>query len=163
MATNTELAQQVLDAINAHDLDALRRIWADDVVERFPDKTCRGKEELAAYFRDLFAALPDFRMERVSAVEDGETVFIRWRMTGTHTGAQFSGIDATGKAVTLDGMDEMTVRDGKMASNFVVFDQMEVGRQLGLLPPDGSPPDRALKAAFNAKTKVAEMIREARS
>jgi steroid delta-isomerase-like uncharacterized protein len=162
MPTNTELAQQVLDAINAHDLDGLRAIWADDVVERFPDKTCRGKEELAGYFRDLFAALPDFRMERVSAVEDGDTVFIRWRMTGTHTGAQFSGIDATGKAVVLDGMDEMTIRDGKMAANFVVFDQMEVGRQLGLLPPDGSPPDRALKAAFNAKTKVAELIRDAR-
>jgi hypothetical protein len=49
-----------------------------------------------------------------------------------------------------------------MASNFVVFDQMEVGRQLGLLPPDGSPPDRALKAAFNAKTKIAELISEVR-
>ena len=163
MPTNTELAQQVLDAINAHDLDALRGIWADDVEERFPDKTCRGKEELAGYFGDLFAALPDFHMERVSAVEEGDTVFIRWRMTATHTGAQFSGIDATGKAVTLDGMDEMTIRDGKMAANFVIFDQMEVGRQLGLLPPDGSPPDRALKAAFNAKTKIAEAIRAARS
>ena len=29
----------------------LRGIWADDVVERFPDKTCRGKDELAGYFR----------------------------------------------------------------------------------------------------------------
>ena len=163
MATNSELAQQILDALTAHDLEALRGIWADDVVERFPDKTCRGKEELAAYFADLFAALPDFAMEKVSSVEQGETVFVRWRMTGTHTGAQFSGIDATGKAVALDGMDEITFRDGKMAHNFVVFDQMEVGRQLGLLPPDGSPPDRALKAAFNAKTKIAEAIRQARS
>jgi steroid delta-isomerase-like uncharacterized protein len=162
MATNSELAQQILDALSAHDLDALRGIWADDVVERFPDKTCRGKDELAAYFADLFAALPDFRMEKVSSLEEGDTVFVRWRMTGTHTGAQFSGIDATGKAVALDGMDEMTFRDGKLAHNFVVFDQMDVGRQLGLLPPDGSPPDRALKAAFNAKTKVAELIREAR-
>lgn len=162
MATNSELAQQILDALTAHDLEALRGIWADDVVERFPDKTCRGKEELAAYFADLFAALPDFAMEKVSSVEVGDTVFVRWRMTGTHTGAQFSGIDATGKAVALDGMDEITFRDGKMAHNFVVFDQMEVGRQLGLLPPDGSPPDRALKAAFNAKTKVAELINEVR-
>jgi steroid delta-isomerase-like uncharacterized protein len=163
MATNTELAQQVLDAINAHDVDRLRELWADDVEERFPDKTCRGKEELSAYFKELWAAIPDFRMELVSAVEDGETVFARWRLTGTHTGAQFSGIDRTGKAVALDGMDEFTFRDGKMQSNFVVFDQMEVGRQLGLLPPDGSAPDRALKAAFNAKTKVAEKIRTARS
>jgi len=162
MATNTELAQQVLDAINAHDVEALRGLWADDVEERFPDKTCHGKEELSAYFKGLFAALPDLRMDLVSAVEDGETVFARWRLTATHTGAQFNGIDTTGKAITLDGMDQFTFRDGRMAANFVVFDQMEFGRQLGLLPPDGSPPDRALKAAFNAKTKVAGKIRERR-
>jgi steroid delta-isomerase-like uncharacterized protein len=163
MPTNTELVQQVFNAINAHDVDALRELWADDVEERFPDTTCRGKEELSAYFKALWAALPDFHMEVVHAVEDGETVFARWKLTATHTGGTFSGIERTGKAIALDGMDEMTFRDGKMASNFVVFDQMEVGRQLGLLPPDGSPPDRALKAAFNAKTKVAELIQQVRS
>ena len=161
MPTNTELADQIFAAINAHDTDALRELWADDVEERFPDKTCRGKDELAAYFRGLFAAMSDVRMSKVASVEEGETVFARWTLTGTHERV-FNGIDATGKAVTLDGMDEITFRDGKMTSNFVVFDQMEVGRQLGLLPPDGSPPDRALKAAFNAKTKVAELISEIR-
>ena len=161
MPTNTELAEQIFAAINAHDIDALRGIWADDVEERFPDKTCRGKEELSAHFKGLFAALPDFRMELVSAVEEGETVFARWKLTGTHEGV-FNGIDPTGRAISLDGMDQFTFRDGRMAANFVVFDQMEVGRQLGLLPPDGSPPDRALKAAFNAKTKIAEAIRQAR-
>ena len=163
MPTNTELAQQVLDAINAHDVDALRERWADGVEERFPDKTCRGKEELSAHFKGLFAALPDFHMEVVHTVEDGDTVFARWKLTGTHTGGSFSGIDPTGKAIALDGMDHFTLRDGTVASNFVVFDQMEVGRQLGLLPPDGSQADRALKAAFNAKTKIAEAIRAARS
>jgi steroid delta-isomerase-like uncharacterized protein len=162
MPTNTELVQQVFDAINAHDVDALRRLWADDVEERFPDKTCHGKEELSAYFKGLFAALPDAHMEVVSTVEAGDTVFARWRLTATHTGGQFNGIDTTGRAIALDGMDEFTFRGGEMASNFVVFDQMEVGRALGLLPPDGSQADRALKAAFNAKTKVAEAIRARR-
>ena len=163
MPTNTELVRRVFDAINAHDVAALRELWAPDVVERFPDATCRGQEELAAYFAGLFAALPDFRMELVSAAEDGEKVLARWRLTATHTGGRFNGIDTTGRAIAVDGMDEFTLRDGKVAANFVVFDQMEVGRQLGLLPPDGSQPDRALKAAFNAKTKLAEAIRERRS
>ena len=163
MPTNTELALQVLDAINAHDTGALRALWPPEMTERFPDRTLHGPDELAAYFEGLFAALPDFHMEKVSSVEEGETVFVRWRMTATHTGGQFNGIDVTGKAVSLDGFDQITFRDGKMASNFVVFDQMEVGRQLGLLPPDGSPPDRALKAAFNAKTKIADAIKQARS
>jgi len=163
MPTNAELVQQVFDSINAHDVGALRGLWAEDVVERLPDETCRGREELAAHFEALFAALPDFHMELVDSVEDGDTVFARWRLTATHTGGQFNGIDTTGRAISLDGMDHFTLRDGQVVSNFVVFDQMEVGRQLGLLPPDGSQADRALKAAFNAKTKIVDAIRAARN
>ena len=42
MPTNTELADQIFAAINAHDTEALRAVWADDVEERFPDKTRKG-------------------------------------------------------------------------------------------------------------------------
>jgi len=162
MATNTDIALAVFEGINAHDTGALRETWAPDVTERFPDTTCHGPDELAQHFEGLFASMPDLRMEVVSHVEDGETVFVRWVLTGTHTGEPFAGIERTGASIRLDGMDQFTIRDGKVAENFVVFDQMEVGRQLGLLPPDGSAADRALKAAFNAKTKIAGAIREAR-
>ena len=94
---------------------------------------------------------------------DGDAVFVRWHLTGTHTGTAWAGIEPSGTRVELDGIDHFTVRDGTVVSNFVVFDQMDVGRQLGLLPPDGSGPDRALKAAFNAKNRVAEAVRRARS
>jgi|SRR4051794_36310721 steroid delta-isomerase-like uncharacterized protein len=163
MATNTEVVQRVFDAINAHDVGALREVWASDVNERLPDKTCHGPDELAEHFTGLFAAMPDFHMEVVQTLEEGETVYARWVLTGNHTGGPFSGIERTGASIRLDGMDQFTIRDGKVASNFVVFDQMEVGRQLGLLPPDGSAADRALKAAFNAKTRVTAAIRQARS
>ena len=105
----------------------------------------------------------DLEARKLAVSRDGETVFVRWVLTGHHTGTAFSGIERTGAAIELDGMDQFTIRDGKVASNFVVFDQMEVGRQLGLLPPDGSAADRALKVAFNAKTKVTDAIRNARS
>jgi steroid delta-isomerase-like uncharacterized protein len=162
-ASNVDVARWVIDVINTHDVTPLRERWVDDVVERFPDRTCRGKDELAAYFEGLFAALPDAHMEVVAAFGEGENVFLRWRLTGTHTGGSFNGIEPTGKRIELDGMDHFVIRDGKVVSNFVVFDQMEVGRALGLLPPDGSQADRALKAAFNAKTKIAEAIKQARS
>jgi ketosteroid isomerase-like protein len=162
MAENTQLVRRVFDAINAHDLDALGELWAPDGVERFPDATCSGFAEIRAHFEGLFAALPDFHMDVVATAEEGDAVFARWRLTGTHTGAAFAGIERTGARVELDGMDHFTVAGGKVESNFVIFDQMEVGRALGLLPPDGSGADRALKAAFNAKTKVAEAIRQAR-
>jgi hypothetical protein len=51
-------------------------------------------------------------------------------------------------------VNESNHQGRKMASNFVVFDQLEFGRQLGLMAPDGSLPDRALKAVFNGVTRL---------
>jgi predicted ester cyclase len=162
-ASNAELIRWAFEVINSHDITPLRAHWTPETVERFPDRTCRGGEEIGAYFEGLFAALPDVHMEVVHVAAEGDAVFVRWHLTGTHTGTAWAGIEPTGKRIELDGIDHFTVRDRTVVSNFVVFDQMEVGRQFGLLPPDGSAPDRALKAAFNAKNRVAEAIRQARS
>ena len=80
-------------------------------------------------------------------------------LTGTHAGGPFQGIEATGRAVALDGIDHFVVRDGVVVTNFVVFDQMQFARQLGLLPRDGSRADRAVKTAFNARTRLARRLR----
>jgi len=159
-ATNAELVRWAFDVINSHDITPLRAHWTPETVERFPDRTCRGGDEIGAYFEGLFAAVPDVHMKILHLAAEGDAVFVRWHLTGTHTGTAWAGIDTTGRRIELDGIDHFTVRGGTVVSNFVVFDQMEVGRGLGLLPPDGSPADRALKAAFNAKTRVADAIRE---
>ena len=88
-------------------------------------------------------------------------MFVHWHLTGTHTGPLL-GIEPTGKPLAVDGMDHFVVRDGKVVSNFVIFDQMQYARQIGMMPPDGSSADKALKSAFNLRTKVAERIARAR-
>ena len=52
------------------------------------------------------------------------------------------------------------LRDGRIVSNFVVFDQMQYSRQLGILPSQDSVGDKAMKAAFNLKTKLAKKLKE---
>ncbi len=157
-ASNGELVRWAFEQLNQRDVTPLRRFWTDDTVERFPDRTCRGAEEIAAYFEDAFAAIPDLRMEVVSLVEHGDDVFVRWHLTGTHQ-AELMGIAPTGKPLSIDGIDHFVIRDGKVISNFVVFDQMQYGRQIGMLPPDRSAADRALKRAFNLRTRVAGRLR----
>jgi steroid delta-isomerase-like uncharacterized protein len=152
--TNADVVRASIDAINAHDTGALRELWAPEVVERFPDRTCYGPDELAAYFQGLFDAVPDLVMRIEAIAESGETVFLHWCATGRHSGASFQGINPTGKALEVHGMDQFTVRDGRIVANFVVFDQMDFGRQLGLMPADGSAGERVMKAAFNAKLAV---------
>lgn len=152
--SNAELIRWVFEALNRRDIEALRQFWTEDSVERFPDRTCHGVEEIATYFKQAFAALDGWHMEVIAVAEQGDDVFVQWRLTGTHTG-RIVGVEATGKGVAVDGMDHFVIRDGKVVSNFVVYDQMQYARQIGMLPADGSAADRALKGAFNARTRVA--------
>jgi steroid delta-isomerase-like uncharacterized protein len=158
-AGNAELIRWSFEQLNRQDLTALREIWSADIVERFPDRTCNGADAVAGYFEDAFKALPDMRIEPTSVVEQGDDVFVRWRLTGTHQGP-VQGIEGTGKSIELDGIDHFVLRDGKIVSNFVVFDQMQYSRQLGILPAQDSAADKAMKAAFNAGTKLARKLKE---
>jgi predicted ester cyclase len=161
--SNADLIRWAFERLSARDAGSLAQsIWDEHTEVRFPDRTCRGREEISAFFEETFAAVDGFKIEAVGLAEQGDEVFVRWRTTGTHTGRIF-GLDATGKALELDGMDHFTLRDGRVVTNFVIYDQMQFARAIGLMPPDGSAPDRALKAAFNAKTRVAKEIQARRS
>jgi steroid delta-isomerase-like uncharacterized protein len=157
--SNAELIRWTFEQLNQHDVSGLRQFWTAETVERFPDRTCRGVDEIAAYFEDTFAALPDMRIEVISIVEQGDDVLAHWHLTGTHSGP-VQGIEGTGKRIELDGIDHFVLRDGKVVSNFVVFDQMQYSRQLGILPAQDSVADKAMKAAFNVRTKLAQRLKE---
>jgi steroid delta-isomerase-like uncharacterized protein len=144
--------------LNEGDVAALKELWTEDTIERFPDKTCRGGEEIAAYFEGTLVAIPDFHIEVLAIAEQGDDVFVQWHLTGTHAGPLL-GIAPTGKRLAIDGIDHFVVRDGKVVSNFVVSDQLEYARQIGMMPADGSAGDRALKALFNARSKLARRLK----
>ncbi|MBK7585567.1 MAG: nuclear transport factor 2 family protein [Myxococcales bacterium] len=146
-----ELFERVL---NQRDADALVPYWAPDIVEEFPMETLRGRDAVRRYFAETFAALPDFEIKAKSIVGEGETVFVRWRATGTFSGAPWMGIEATGSRIQLDGIDCFTIRNGLVVSNFVVFDQLAFARQIGMLPKFRSAMDRAMTRAFNLRTKL---------
>jgi steroid delta-isomerase-like uncharacterized protein len=160
--SNADVIRWSFEQLNRRDVAAMRQLWSDDTVERFPDRTCHGSDEIAAYFEETFAALPDLEVEVVALVAQGDDVSVRWHLTATQEG-RIQGIDGTGNRLELDGADHFTLKDGKIVSNFVIFDQMQWARDIGLMPPEGSIADRAIKAAFNAKTRVANEIQARRS
>ena len=156
--SNADLIRWAFEKLNEHDVTPLKQFWTHETVERFPDRTCHGTDQIAGYFEDAFRAIPDFHMEIVSLVDQGEHVFVHWRLTGTHRGVLL-GIEATGKKLAIDGIDHFTLRDGVVVSNFVIFDQMQYARQIGMLPADGSNTDKSLKLAFNARTRLVATLR----
>ena len=156
--SNAELIRWAFEILNRRDATSLAQLYTTETVERFPDRTCHGGDEIVAYFEDAFAAVPDWKIQIVGLAEQGDDVFVQWHMTGTHLGALL-GVAPTGRALAIDGIDHFVVRDGKIVSNFVVVDQLQYARQIGMMPPDGSAPDRAMKGVFNAKTKLAQRLK----
>ncbi len=157
--SNAEKVRWAFELINRHDVAPLKQFWTEDTVERFPDQTCHGADEIAAYFERVFVAIPDLQIEVKGIADDGvENVFVRWQLTGTHQGA-LMGIAPTGKQLAIDGIDHFVIRDEKVVSNFVVSDQLQYARQIGMMPEDGSGADRALKGLFSARTNLARKLR----
>lgn len=116
------------------------------------------REEVLAWFRAFFDAVPDLHMEvedvAVAGEPGHERVAVRWHVGGTFSGAPYLGIEPTGRPVELHGMDLIDVEDGLIAGNNVYYDQLSFARQIGMLPVEGSLADRLMTAAFNLLTKA---------
>src|SRR5262245_60507359 len=126
MPTNKEIVLDAVDALNKRDYPRIAQYWTSETVEYFPDAVCRGAAEIQAYFEATYAAMPDMVLDIQTAAEDGEHVFLHWIATGTHSGAPYNGIAPTGKSMRVTGMDHFVVRDGKIVSNTVVFDGLDI-------------------------------------
>jgi hypothetical protein len=82
-------------------------------------------------------------------------------MNGTFTGGPlFNGVQATGGRLQLRGCDVIDVRDGKIVRNTAYQDGIELARALGMMPPQDSPAEKAMIAAFNGATKLRTAVRQ---
>jgi steroid delta-isomerase-like uncharacterized protein len=157
-ATGTEsVARAYFDAVARRDVEAMAACWepsSRDVIHGVADM--RVPEDLRKWFGDLFASFPDFGFEVIEVIAAGEKAAVHWHATGTFDGsARFEGLLPNGERVDVQGCDVLTVRDGKVVHNDAYMNGAEMARQLGALPPQGSPPEKALTALLNLKTKIA--------
>jgi steroid delta-isomerase-like uncharacterized protein len=92
------------DAWNAHDPDAVAAVFAEDAVQRDagnPEER-RGRAAIRDQAAAILAAFPDFRLDRLELVVDGDHHADRWVATGTHQGELF-GMAPTGRRVRVEG------------------------------------------------------------
>jgi steroid delta-isomerase-like uncharacterized protein len=123
---------------NAHDLDGFAEVLADDVVFKAPGGTHgKGKAACVAFFGSWFAAFPDARVE-VQAVHILDDIAVE---EGTFMGTQdgvlhgpMGDIPPTGRSVEVEYIQVLRFRDGKHVSFNLMFDQLTMLEQLGLVP-----------------------------
>ena len=156
-----DVALGSFEGVRLRDLD---QIVADGHPEDYVDDFVaigefRGKDAVREFFRELFDAMPDFELAVERVVADETTAAVKWSAHGTFTGAPFQGIQATGKAVQLRGVDFFEVEDGLIRRNTVFYDGASFARQVGMLPREGSLADRAILMLFNLKTRLVRPFR----
>ena len=94
-------AMDLNKAFNAHDVQAMKALIADDcILESFgpaPDgSTYKGKEAIAHYWHTLFIRSPNVRIEIEDVFGLGNRCVMRWRSEGMdidERGPHFRGVD----------------------------------------------------------------------
>jgi steroid delta-isomerase-like uncharacterized protein len=153
--TPAEVARAAFEAAARKDPDGVAAAGAPDCVDDFVAiGEMRGRAAVRAFFSELFAAFPDFELSVDRIVADDAAAAVQWHAAGTFTGGPFQGILPTGRRVQVRGVDVMEIADGLVQHDTIYYDGASFARQIGLLPAQGSGPDRAMLSAFNAKTKL---------
>ncbi len=135
---NKEVIRRFFEEVwNKKNLAAIDELVAADQVDHeLPPGLPPGREGAKAFISMYLGAFPDLEMTIEDMLAEGDKVSTRWSATGTHSG-DLMGIPATGKQVTVTGLDINRVSGGKSVEHWGQFDQMGMMQQLGLVPGPG--------------------------
>jgi steroid delta-isomerase-like uncharacterized protein len=159
-----QVATAYFDAIRDQDLDRMAEVWKPGSLDHFYGMAeLRVPEDLRAWFGNLFRAFPDFEMVVADMVAYGNKAAVWWKASGTFTGTgKFEGLTATGARIELEGLDLLTIEDGKIVENRAFTNAMEMARQMGAMPPAGSIGEKAMFGMVNGRTAAAGLIKRLR-
>ena len=138
MGQARELMDRVTHAVLAGELDALREVYAPDVVFSTPDVGTRhGVEELVEWHRSFTDAFSDIEYRSERALETQECAIDQGEIIGTHTRPlqlpDGQSVPPTRKQIRMRAMDIATVANGRIVRHDFYFDQLDMMTQLGLM------------------------------
>lgn len=117
---------------------------ADSILaENYVDHSVPGlpgdgnREDLKGAVLKVRAAIPEIQSELYEILAEGDLVSARVEAGGTHSGAPFNGIPATGKAVRWKEIHIFRCQSGKIVEHWGVFDLLSILQQLGAIPSPG--------------------------
>jgi NAD(P)-dependent dehydrogenase (short-subunit alcohol dehydrogenase family) len=85
----------------------------------------------ATFGATFFDAMPDLTHPIDELIAEGNKVAFRCRYQGTHTGADFMGVQASGKRISIAGVGVMRIAGGRIAEFWVSPDRMTLMEQIG--------------------------------
>ena len=132
--TNKDVVRRYLNAFNDRNWEALRELLDDDVVEHGIHDELQGPEDVLEYLQQHFEMFPDYSGETEGMVAEGDTVVVRYSVTGTHSG-EYKDVEATGLAAEWTGMAMYRVEDERIAEVWLEEDRLGLLEQLEVVEP----------------------------
>lgn len=120
MSDNKELITRYYEQVfNGRELDAIGGYWADDQMREAVTRGCLS----------YFDSFPDLHISLDELIAEGDRVFARTTMTGTHDG-EYKGIAPTGRNVAADCAEVYRLADGKIVGYWCLLNVAGLLRQL---------------------------------
>ncbi|TCP30943.1 putative ester cyclase [Scopulibacillus darangshiensis] len=141
-----EIGDFILEAFNKiwerRSFNYVKEFYEENAVVHYVcNKDLVGHSEIQGMFISLFASVPNAKVviERITC-NKGESdqewdVAVRWRIQGMHEGTGYFG-QPSGKAIDIFGINHFKVKNGKIKEEWLLFDGIEVLRQIHLSTDD---------------------------
>ena len=134
MDSKARIREFIDKVLNAGDIDATGDYFHEGVVEEVPfPGQGPGLDGLKSVLRQFRIAFPDMSWKVEEQIADGEKVLTRFTWTGTHR-AEFLGVPATGRVVSVWGMVLDRFQGPKVRSTRILMDTLGMMQQLGVVP-----------------------------
>jgi predicted ester cyclase len=128
------------DAINRGDLAKAAADYAETVLNNGHAST---RTRIAAVIEDNARTFPDWNMHIDHLIAKGDTVVVLMTVSGTHKGVSqttanggaYYGVAPTGRHFSVLHSHWFKLQNGRIVEHQATRDDLEMSRQLGLLPP----------------------------
>jgi predicted ester cyclase len=128
------------ELFNRGDIDGYARFFADEVINH---GYRMRRDDIRLVIQDIRSTFPDAQFEPIQTLAEGEWVTFRTRFAGTHggvgrlsvNGGMLVGVPPTLKRFSVEHIHLLRFRDGRITEHYACRDDIEMMRQLGLMPP----------------------------
>jgi predicted ester cyclase len=133
---NIALGYRMMEIVNSQNLDMLDDLLVPEYVNK--QLKVQSREDLKEILRRQNEGVPDVHRTIENIIADENTVWIRVKITGTHTG-EYRGIAPTGRKYVMEAVPSYRIVDGKIVEGWSVWNPIDYFRKLGVIEYKGFP------------------------
>jgi steroid delta-isomerase-like uncharacterized protein len=135
---NKAIVRKMFEAINKQSLASLDKLMAPDFVLHMHTQQTQGWEVNRQVVEDEIKAFPDLHVAIEDIIAEGDKVCVRLQETATHTG-EYRGLAPTGNKLSYTVVAIWRIVEGKIVEGWIVYDQLDFLKQLGVIKYTGFP------------------------